>query len=103
MLRITKFGRLSPIHEGTISDKLFPPKSMVFTLLQLWRDVGIFPTNPLLLKCKTLIQAREPIESGIFPYKFLLAKLRTTKSRLVTPHSIENVVLNRQKGWCLNL
>jgi hypothetical protein len=71
----------SPIHSGTLPDRLFLLKSNDSNILQFCRDEGICPLKLLLLMCNTLSLFNFPSSTGICPSKlFLLHSIPSEKS-----------------------
>ena len=71
-----KFGWLLPRHIGISPDKLLSWRLINFNFVQFFNYGGSSPLELLLLKSNVSIPSKEPTKLGIFPWKWLFAKLR---------------------------
>ena len=74
--KITKFGWLLPNHIGICPDRLLSWRLINFNSVQFFKDEGSSPLKLLLCKSSVSIRSRNPTDLGIFPKKWLFAKLR---------------------------
>ena len=71
-----KFGWLLPNHIGISPDKLLSWRLINLNFVQFFNDGGSSPLKLLSLKSNVSIPSKKPTELGIFPWKWLFAKLR---------------------------
>ncbi|KAH1210505.1 hypothetical protein GmHk_15G044798 [Glycine max] len=78
--RIFIFKNFSSIHIGIVPERLFSPISKGIDLLFFFKLVGNILESVLLRICKDCSSAKEPMDRGKFPTKWLLCKFTSTRN-----------------------
>lgn len=78
-LRITRFGRLSPIHVGIGPVSRLKLRSRVTNSTRFFKDGWIVPVRLLLLKCNITSEGNVQTEPGSPPVKLLFVKFKPSR------------------------
>ena len=105
--RIIKFCKFSPIHVGTLPNSLFSPRSKNTKAVQFCNGKGSSPVIWFLSNCGVLRCINWPIEFGICPERWLLAKFKMNKLCLYgISNCLESLLINyfwiypnKSKSW----
>ncbi|RDY08659.1 hypothetical protein CR513_07088, partial [Mucuna pruriens] len=85
--RILKFKRLSPTHAGIVPERLFSPRSKHINWSVFFKMVGNIPESELLRICKDCSPAKEAMDGGKFPTKWLLCKFTSIRNDQIIQQS----------------
>ncbi|RDX77748.1 hypothetical protein CR513_42079, partial [Mucuna pruriens] len=85
--RILKFKRLSPTHAGIVPERLFSPRSKHINWSVFFKMVGNIPESELLRIWKDCSSAKEAMDGGKFPTKWLLCKFTSIRNGQIIQQS----------------